>query len=301
MTEHNKAEEMAEILSEQMAEQIEAGQEALHETTGLLADMWQKLMDYMPTIIIALFVFLIGMLIAGIINKVISHTMKKAKITATASSFGHSLVRIILHSFVIIISLSILGVPMASIIAVIGTAGVTIGLAMQNSLSNLAGGFVILFAKPFQRGDYIIAAGEEGFVESVTTLYTELITLDNRCIYLPNSIVSGGAVENLSRNGKLRVSVPVSVSYRTNLIEAKQVLLQTIKKVPTVLRDPEPFITVKELADSGIVMMMNVWVNKSDYFLAPSHILEAVKPALHNAGIEIPFPQLDVHTKYVRK
>lgn len=291
------AEDMAEQISEQMAEQLEAGHEALEQTTGLLSDMWQKFMNYMPTVLIALIVFLLGLVIAGIINRIIGHAMKKAKITATASSFGHSLVRILLHTIVIIICLSILGVPMASIITVIGTAGVTIGLALQNSLSNLAGGFVILLAKPFQRGDYIIAAGEEGFVESVTTLYTELVTLDNRTIYLPNSIVSGGAVENLSRNGKLRVSVPVSVSYGTNLGEAKHVLLRTVKKTPSILHDPAPFITVKELADSGVILVVNAWVNKSDYFLATSHILEAVKPALQAAGIEIPFPQMDVHTK----
>lgn len=278
-----------------MEEQIEAGQEALEQTTGLLTEMWQKLVAYMPTLIIALVVFLIGMLIAGFLNWLIAHTMKKAKITATASGFGRSLVRILLYTFLVIICLSILGVPMASIITVIGAAGVTIGLALQNSLSNLAGGFVILFAKPFQRGDYIKTGDEEGYVESVTILYTELITRDNRSIYLPNSIVSGGAVVNLSKNGKLRVTVKVTVSYRTDLSAAKAILLKAMNGLKITLKSPEPFVTVAELAASGIELEVSAWVNKTDYFLAPSKMLEAAKLALDSAGIEIPFPQVVVH------
>lgn len=276
-------------------EQIEAGQEALEQTTGLLEEMWQKLLGYMPTLIIALIVFIIGVLIAGAINRLIAHGMKKAKINATASGFGRSLVRILLYTLLVIICLSILGVPMASIITVVGAAGVTIGLALQNSLSNLAGGFVILFAKPFQRGDYISVGTDEGFVESVSILYTELVTLDNRCVYLPNSIVSGGAVINLSKNGKLRVNVRVSVAYDTDLSEAKAVLLKAVSGLKIALKTPEPFVTVAELAESGVVLGVYIWVNKSNYFIAPSQMLQASKEALAAAGITIPFPQVVVH------
>lgn len=276
-------------------EQIEAGQEALEQTTGLLEEMWGKLVAYMPTLVIALIVFVIGMLIAGAVNRLIGHTMKKAKLTATASGFGRSLVRILLYTLLIIICLSILGVPMASIITVVGAAGVTIGLALQNSLSNLAGGFVILFAKPFQRGDYISVGTDEGYVEAVTILYTELITLDNRCIYLPNSIVSGGAVVNLSKNGRLRVDIKVSVSYHTDLSAAKAVLVKAVSGLKPVLKTPEPFVSVAELAESGIVLGVYAWVNQSDYFTAPPMMRQAAKEALDAAGITIPFPQVVVH------
>lgn len=281
----------------QIEAQIEAGQEAVQQTAGLLAKMGQKLVDYLPTLVIALIVFLIGMLIAGCINKIINRMMSKAKVNATASGFGKSLIRILLYTVLIIICLSILGVPMASIVAVVGAAGLAIGLALQNSLSNLAGGFIILFAKPFQRGDYISTAGESGFVEAVTILYTELITLDNRSIYLPNSIVSSSAVQNFSQNGKLRVSVPVQVSYKTDLSIAKDIMLNTVKSLPVTLKEPAPVIAVTELGNGGITLTALFWVNKGDYFTAPGKLLEAIKPAFDDAGIEIPYPQIDVHNQ----
>lgn len=284
-------------MESQFEAQLEAGQEALEQTTDLLGEMWQKLLNYLPTLIIALIVFLIGMLIAGCINKIISHAMNKAKITATASGFGKSLVRILLYTLLIIICLSILGVPMASIIAVVGAAGLAIGLALQNSLSNLAGGFIILFAKPFQRGDYIIIGEEAGFVEAVTILYTELITLDNRSIHLPNSIVSAGAVQNLSQNGTLRVSVPVTVSYDTDLGKAKAILLKTAAGLPVTRKEPAPVAAVTELGNHGVTLTVLFWVEKGDYFTASGKMLEAVKYAFDEADITIPYPQLDLHGK----
>ena len=278
-----------------MEAQIEAGQEALEQTTDLLTKMWQKFLDYLPTLTIALIVFLIGILVAGCINRIITHAMNKAKLNATASGFGKSLVRILLYTFLIIICLSILGVPMASIIAVVGATGLAVGLALQNSLSNLAGGFIILFAKPFQRGDYIITGGESGFVEAVTILYTELVTLDNRSIYLPNSIVSSGAVQNLSQNGTLRVSVPITVSYQTDLSIAKEILQKTAAGLPVTRQEPAPSAAVTELGDHGITLTVFFWVNKGDYFTAPAKMLEAVRNAFDEAGITIPYPQLDVH------
>lgn len=280
-----------------MESQIEAGQEALKQTTGLLAGMGQKLLDYLPTAILALIVFLIGMLLAGFINKMLGHAMKKAKINATASGFGKSLIRILLYTLLVIICLSILGVPMASIVAVVGAAGLAIGLALQNSLSNLAGGFIILFAKPFQRGDYIILGEEAGVVEGVTILYTELITLDNRTIYLPNSIVSSGALQNLSKNGTLRVSVPVTVSYKTDLSIAKDAMLNAVKSLPITKKEPEPCVAVSELGENGITLTAFLWVEQKEYFTASGKVLERVKNAFDDAGVEIPYPQIVIHSR----
>ena len=278
-----------------MDAQLEAGQAALEQTTGLLAGMWHKLVEYLPTLILAMIVFLIGMLIAGCINKMISHAMNRAKINATASGFGKSLIRILLYTLLVIICLSILGVPMASIIAVVGAAGLAVGLALQNSLSNLAGGFIILFAKPFQRGDYIISGENAGYVEGVTILYTELITLDNRTIFLPNSIVSSGALQNLSQNGTLRVSVPVTVSYRSDLSIVKDVLLNAVSSLAITQKDPAPSIAVTELGENGITLTAFFWVKQNDYFTAPAKLLEAVKAAFDEAEIEIPYPQIVIH------
>lgn len=283
-------------MESQIEAQLEAGQEALAQTTGLLAGMWQKLMDYLPTLILSLIVFLIGMLLAGCINKMIGHTMSRAKINATASGFGKSLIRILLYTLLIIICLSILGVPMASIVAVVGAAGLAIGLALQNSLSNLAGGFIILFAKPFESGDYIMIGTEAGFVKEVSILYTSLVTLDNRMVYLPNSLVASGALQNLSQNGTLRVSVPVTVSYRTDLSVAKDIMMEAVQSLAVTKKEPQPSIAVTELGANGVTLTALFWVDQSDYFGAPSKLLESVKAAFDEAGIEIPYPQLAIHS-----
>lgn len=283
-------------MESQIEAQLEAGQEALAQTTGLLAGMWQKLIDYLPTLILSLIVFLIGMLLAGCINKMIGHTMSRAKINATASGFGKSLIRILLYTLLIIICLSILGVPMASIVAVVGAAGLAIGLALQNSLSNLAGGFIILFAKPFESGDYIMIGTEAGFVKEVSILYTSLVTLDNRTVYLPNSLVASGALQNLSQNGTLRVSVPVTVSYRTDLSVAKDIMMEAVQSLAVTKKEPQPSIAVTELGANGVTLTALFWVDQSDYFGAPSKLLESVKAAFDEAGIEIPYPQLAIHS-----
>ncbi len=280
-----------------MDEQIENGQKVIRETTGMFTGFWNKLVNYLPTIGIALIFFLIGIVLARLLTKLMSRTMRRSKIDATASGFGQSFVRILLYVILIIICLSILGVPTASIITVVGAAGVTIGLALQNALSNLAGGFVILFAKPFQAGDYIRVGSEAGVVESVTILYTQLRTLDNQSVFLPNSIVSSGSVSNLSQRGRLRVCVPVSVSYSTDLALARDVLIRSVTGQPGILDDPAPFVNIKELSDSGIVMLLYAWVPSERYFAAESQMLECAKNALDAAGIEIPFPQIDVHSK----
>ncbi|MBR3447949.1 MAG: mechanosensitive ion channel family protein [Oscillospiraceae bacterium] len=278
-----------------MHNQLEAGQEALEQTAGVLTKLGEKVVNFMPTLLCSLVVFLIGVLIARFLIWLLKHTMKRAKVNAAAISFGQSFARILLYVTLIVICLSLLGVPAASVVTLLGAAGVTVGLALQNSLSNLAGGFVLMLAKPFQAGDYIIADGEEGYVEAVTILYTQLTTRDNRSVYLPNSRVSSGAVVNLSRKGKLRISIPVSVSYSTDIAQTRDALLTAAKKQKYVIREPEPTVTVNVLGDSGMELLLNVWVAKFDYFTAQPELRELVKLTLDEAGVEIPFPQVVVH------
>lgn len=278
-----------------MHNQLEAGQEALEQTAGVLTKLGEKVVNFMPTLLCSLVVFLIGVLIARFLIWLLKHTMKRAKVNAAAISFGQSFARILLYVTLIVICLSLLGVPAASVVTLLGAAGVTVGLALQNSLSNLAGGFVLMLAKPFQAGDYIIADGEEGYVEAVTILYTQLTTRDNRSVYLPNSRVSSGAVVNLSRKGKLRISIPVSVSYSTDIAQTRDALLTAAKKQKYVIREPEPTVTVNALGDSGMELLLNVWVAKFDYFTAQPELRELVKLTLDEAGVEIPFPQVVVH------
>ncbi len=280
-----------------MNEQLEHGQEAFRETAGLFTKMWDRLTDFFPTLFIALFIFLIGMFAARLITKIISRAMNRSKIDAAASSFGQSFIKILLYVILLIVCLSVLGVPTASMITIIGAAGVAIGLALQNTLSNLAGGFILMMAKPFQAGDYIRSATQEGFVESVSILYTKLRTLDNESIFVPNSLISSGSVANLSQRGKLRIRVTLSVSYASDIRKTRTVLLKALSENDVVLNKPAPVVSVFELADSGISLCLFVWVRSADYFTARSSVLECCKVALDRAGIEIPYPQIDVHTK----
>ena len=221
--------------------------------------------------------------------------MRRSKMDAASAGFGRSVVRIVLYSLLIATILSLLGVPSATIITVLGTAGVTVGLALQNTLSNLAGGFLILIAKPFRTGDYIAIGDATGYVESVSILYTKIIAIDNRAIFLPNGTVSSGKIVNLSQKGTLRVSVPVSIAYTSNIGTARTAILTTLAAQEKILKDPSPAVAVTEFADSGMTLTIFAWVKKADYIAAPATILECAKTALDNAGIEIPFPQVVVH------
>ena len=274
----------------------QTGEDAVEQAAGFFVRLAERVQNYLPTLLVALVVFLIGLLLARGINRIMDRAMRRSKVDATASGFGRSLVRILIYTLLIVICLSILGVPTASIIAVIGTAGVAIGLALQDSLSNLAGGFLILIAKPFQVGDYLVIGSEEGYVESLTILYTKLVARDNRCIYLPNGRVLSGDLVNLSQRGTLKISVPLSVSYSADLQQTRETLLAAMAQCDILRKDPPPTVTVSELADSGVVLSVNVWVEKNDYFIAPSRVLECAKNALDTAQIEIPFPQVVVHT-----
>lgn len=270
-------------------------EEAVAQATGFFAKLWTSFLGFLPTLAVTLAVFLIGLLFARLLLKIIDRAMHKSKLDRTASGYGRSLVRIVLYVVLLIVCLSVMGVPTASMVTMVGAAGVTVGLAMQNSLSQLAGGFLLLLAKPFQAGDYIIADGEEGFVDSVTILYTKLITRDNRVVYLPNGSVSSGALVNLSQRGTLKVCVPISVSYSADLQKARAAILNAVGSSGQILQEPAPSVTVSALADSGVELSVNVWVKRADYFGTRGVILEISKQALDEAGVEIPFPQIVVH------
>lgn len=169
------------------------------EKKGFFSDLWAKFLDKVPSIGMAIATFIIGILISMLVIKIINKAMKRAKVDGSASGFVSSLVKIILYIIVITIALGMLGVPMTSIITVIGAAGLAVGLALQSSLTNLAGGFIILFNKPFKSGDFIETNGQKGSVESISILYTKLKTEDGKTVYIPNGIVANTALTNCSQ------------------------------------------------------------------------------------------------------
>lgn len=267
----------------------------LTQNATFFEEMLQKGEDFLPTLLVAVLVFLLGLLLTKVVLKIVDRAMRRAKVEGAASSFIKSLLRILLYTLLAIVALSILGVPMTSIIAVISAAGLAIGLALQDSLSNLAGGFIILFSKPFKAGDYIMAGGTEGHVDSVSILYTKLITRDNRSVYLPNGVLSSGQITNLSQRGTLRVSVPLTIAYNADFDMARQIILEVLANEPMVLQDPAPVVTMSGHGDNAVMLNAGFWVNSGDYFAVSGRIYESSKQAFDAAGIEIPYPQICVH------
>lgn len=265
--------------------------------TTTLETLVSKLKDFLPDFCIALIVLLVGLLTAKIIVGLIKSGLKKSRIDATIHSFLLSLTKILLDLIAIVVALSVMGVPMASIIAVIGAAGLAVGLALQNSLSNLAGGFIILFAKPFKKGDYISSNGAEGFVDSISILYTRILTADNKAVYIPNGTVSSAQIVNFTQEKLRRVDLTFSIAYDCNFQRAKEIISEVTENNPLALRVPEPTIRVIKQGESSIDIVTRIWVNGEDYWTLYFDMTENVKAAFDENGISIPFNQMDVHIR----
>ena len=262
-----------------------------------LETLMMKLKSFLPELLVALIVLLIGLILTKIIVRLVKSALKKSRIDTTIHSFLLSLIRIMLDLIAAVIALSVLGVPMASIIAVIGAAGLAVGLALQNSLSNLAGGFIILFAKPFKKGDYISSNGAEGFVDSISILYTRILTADNKAVYIPNGTVSGAQITNFTQEKLRRVDLTFSISYENNFQKAKKIISDVIEENQLALREPEPTIRVIKQGESSIDIAARIWVNSADYWTLFFDMTEDVKSAFDENGISIPYNQMDVHIR----
>ena len=191
------------------------------------------------------------------------------------------------------------GVDAASIVALLGSAGVAIGLAVQGSLSNLAGGVLILLLKPFKVGDYIVegSSGKEGTVKEIQIFYTKLLTYDNQTIILPNGNLANNTIVNVTAAESRRCDVKVSIAYSADIKKAKEVLTKVLSEDPDTIKEREHFVFVDELADSGINLCVRCWFKNEDFWQGKWRITEQCKYALDKAEIEIPFPQMDVHMR----
>lgn len=265
--------------------------------TSIMADFGKALLSYLPTVIVAVLIFIIGKIIAKIILKIIDTGMGRTHIDKTAQGFLKSLLNIIFTAFVIVIALSTLGIPMTSIITAIGAAGVAVALALQNSLSNVAGGFLILFTRPFGKGDYIATNGMEGVVEDISIISTKLITPDNKVIYIPNGMVSGSTVINYSAEQKRRVDHTVCISYEQDLKKAESIVRSVLEKHDLVLHDEEHFARVSALLDSSVEITVRAWTKTENYWSVYFDLIEQIKLAFVENDIEIPYNKLDVNIK----
>ena len=247
-------------------------------------------------IVLAILVLLIGMQLIKLIRKILKKALYRSHVDESAVHFIDSFSKYALYFLLIIFIASWLGVDAASIIAILGSVSVAIGLALQGSLSNFAGGVLILILKPFVLGDYIRdGAGNEGIVSGIDVFYTQLTTFDNKIIVLPNGTLANGCITNYTRCSKRRFDVKVSIAYKEDIRHAKEVLLAVLKEDEGILKNEEMVVLVDSLGDSSVNLIVRGWVKQEDYWPAIWRMTEKVKYALDDAGITIPFPQMDVH------
>lgn len=264
----------------------------------------EKFLDELPDkafhlglrIVLAILVLLIGMQLIKLIRKILKKALYRSHVDESAVHFIDSFSKYALYFLLIIFIASWLGVDAASIIAILGSVSVAIGLALQGSLSNFAGGVLILILKPFVLGDYIRdGAGNEGIVSGIDVFYTQLTTFDNKIIVLPNGTLANGCITNYTRCSKRRFDVKVSIAYKEDIRHAKEVLLAVLKEDEGILKNEEMVVLVDSLGDSSVNLIVRGWVKQEDYWPAIWRMTEKVKYALDDAEITIPFPQMDVH------
>ncbi len=261
-----------------------------------LEGMVPSLLSFLVRVIVAIIVLLIGSRIIKFLLKLIKKSLDRSKVEAGVVTFLCSLVKYSLYFVLAMIILAQFGVTTSSVVAVLGSAGLTLGLALQGSLSNFAGGVLILLLKPFVVGDYIIdgATGQEGTVSSITIFYTKLLTIDNRMILIPNGTLSNSSITNVTHMEKRRIDLLIGVSYEANLAKTKQVLLDVVKSEDKILPGEPVDVYVSELADSSVQMGVRAWVKTEDYWPIRWKMTEDIKNALDANGISIPYPQMDV-------
>lgn len=283
-------------INDAMHELIERPEETVSAIGKFFQDLLNSIISVIPTILFAIVVLIVGLIVCKVSLKLISKGLKRAKrVDDTIAHFVSQVAKIILYVLLITIVLSCLGIPSTSIVTVIGTAGVAIGLALQGSLSNVAGGFLLMLNKPFKIGDYIIVGGVEGTVEQISILYTRLASATNQAIFLPNGTAVNATVTNNSCNANRRVDLTFSISYEDDFEKAQSVILEVLKQNDKVLTDPAPFVHMLEHGASAVVIAVRPFCKPADYWDVYFRTIEDVRAAFIANNISIPFNQLDVH------
>lgn len=244
---------------------------------------------------LAIITLLIGLAVIKLLVKVISSQINKSKLDESLKPFLVSIISISLKVILIISIIGILGIPTASFVAVLGSFGLALGLAFQGSLSNLAGGVLLLTMRPFKVGDYIDGGGYSGTVKAIQILYTELITPDNKMIYIPNGNLSNSGIVNYSVHDTRRVDFMFGVGYEVDNQHVLQTLERIVRKHPAILLDPEPFIRLSGHGDSAVEYTVRVWTKAEDYWDVHYDLMEEVKTTFDQEDISIPYPQMDIH------
>lgn len=277
----------------------ETATETMQKTFEESSKYWDMAVELMmthgPGLVLAVVVLLLGWWFIGRLVAIVDRGMQRSKVEPTLMTFLHSMISISLKVILLVIVASMIGVETASLIALLGAAGLAVGLALQGSLANFAGGVLILFFRPFKAGDVIEAQGYVGRVQEIQIFNTIIKTLDNERVIIPNGILSNGCVKNLFVEETRRVDMTFGISYQDDIGKAKNIIAEVLAADANVLKDPEPDIFVSAHADSSINILVRPWCQSENYWPVFFNAMEQVKLAFDREGISIPFPQRDVH------
>ncbi len=254
-------------------------------------------MPWAPKVLQAILIFVLGRIVVKIVVRISDTLIRRTPLDNILIRFATSLISSLLMLIVIIAALNPLGVDTTSLIALIGAAGLAVGLAMQDSLKNFASGVMLITFRPFKEGDFVEVGGSTGIIEQINIMSTVMRSGDNKEIIIPNSAIYGNTMTNFSARPTRRVDMVFGIGYESDLKKAKEVLIDIVKQDPRVLAEPEPVIVVGALNDSSVDILVRPWVNNADYWGVYWAIHEAVKLRFDQEGISIPFPQMDVHLK----
>ncbi len=249
----------------------------------------------LPNLILAIVIFFVGIWVIRFINRLVRRFFDKKDYDETLETFLQSFISIALKVLLAVLVVTQLGVKTSSLVAIIGAAGLAIGLALQGSLANFAGGVLILIFKPFKVGDWISAQGVDGSVKEITIFNTKLTTFGNQIAIIPNGQLSNGNIVNYNMENTRRDKFDVGISYGSNIKEAKDILLQLCAENPDILKEPAPEVYVGALGDSSVDLTLRFWANNDVFWPAHFYVVEQAKLRFDEAGIEIPFPQRVVH------
>lgn len=268
-------------------------------------ELQEKCIDYLiaigPKALFAIIILVLGVFAIKILMRVLKRILEKSHTELSLRSFVESLSVFLLYGFLFFILGSILGIETASFLAIFGAAGIAIGLALQGSLSNFAGGVLILVFKPFKVGDLIYANANLGFVQKIDILYTRIKTFDGRIITMPNGNLSNSDVDNRTMEKYRRIDLKLKFSYEVDIDSIREIIISTLKKHPNVIESPAPDVWLDEIGDYDLKVVARCWVESIDYWPAFWEQLEAVKKALDAEGIEIPIPKRAIYQEGVTK
>lgn len=283
------------VMTEFASDAVGAIQEQVDKASGFLTSTAEFFRKALPYIVIAILTATVGIIVVRLVIRFVRKALSKSNMDTAGENFIVSVIKIVLYAVVVMMVLSVLHVPMSSVITIFGAVGLAVSLALQNCLSNLCGGFIILFSKPFSAGDTVELDGTVGTVDIISILYTKIITPDGKTVFIPNGKISEAKIINYTETPFRRVDMTFDISYSADYQRARSLILDIIKNNSLALASPEPVVRMGGHKESSVSIDVLVWTENENYRSLGYDMMERVKETFEKNNIEIPFNQLDVH------